>query len=162
MIHQHNNSEEEIKFLNKLRHFLPAQAPLKDFIHHNSLHAFQDKTFFRALHEASEIFGYRTYLSLAEFREYFNKGRISKKIIDKIIADKWFGFANSEVMYKLLIEDYNESTEPRIGRLRDHWKIKLHFDIDGAVHPLLFRILCSYTDQGISAWPFPYNENGLI
>lgn len=162
MIHQHNNSEEEIKFLNKLRHFLPAQAPLKDFIHHNSLHAFQDKTFFRALHEASEIFGYRTYLSLAEFREYFNKGRISKKIIDKIIADKWIGFANSEVMYKLLIEDYNESTEPRIGRLRDHWKIKLHFDIDGAVHPLLFRILCSYTDQGISAWPFPYNENGLI
>jgi uncharacterized protein YbcC (UPF0753/DUF2309 family) len=162
MINQHNNSTEEVKFLNKLRHFLPAQAPLKDFIHHNSLHAFQTKNFFDALNEASEIFGYRTYLSLAEYRQFFNNGRISKKIINKIITDKWKGSANSDVMHKLLIKDYNESTEPRIGRLRDNWKSKLHFDIDGAVHPLLFRILCSYTDQGISAWPFPYNENGLL
>ena len=48
--------------LHKLSHFLPAQNPLKDFVHHNTLHAFQDKDFFTALQESSEIFGYKTFL----------------------------------------------------------------------------------------------------
>lgn len=47
--------------LHKLSHFLPAQNPLKDFVHHNTLHAFQDKDFFTALQESSEIFGYKTF-----------------------------------------------------------------------------------------------------
>ena len=39
--------------LRELKHFLPAQAPLKDFIHQNSLHAFQQHAFFHALRKAN-------------------------------------------------------------------------------------------------------------
>ena len=42
------------KILHTLRHYLPTQTPLKDFIHHNSLHAFQNLSFFEAFLEMIE------------------------------------------------------------------------------------------------------------
>jgi hypothetical protein len=36
-----NHSFNEAQVIHELKHFLPAQQALKDFIHHNSLHAFQ-------------------------------------------------------------------------------------------------------------------------
>ena len=70
MNHTHN-SFDELHVLQHLKHYLPAQNPLKDFVHHNTLHAFQNKHFFDALHEASEVFGYKTYLSIEVFRKRF-------------------------------------------------------------------------------------------
>ena len=63
--------------LHKLSHFLPAQNPLKDFVHHNTLHAFQDKDFFTALQESSEIFGYKTFLPLSDFRKKLKSNKIT-------------------------------------------------------------------------------------
>ena len=74
--------------LHKLHHYLPAQNPLKDFVHHNTLHAFQDKNFDIALQEASEVFGYKTYLSLLEFRAKYHKGEIKKAFLEQAIASK--------------------------------------------------------------------------
>jgi uncharacterized protein YbcC (UPF0753/DUF2309 family) len=34
-------------------------------------------------------------------------------------------------------------------------------DLDSLVQPLLFRILCSYLDQGIAIWRFPGNQGFL-
>lgn len=162
MIKTNQTVHPEFSFIEKLRHYLPAQAPLKDFIHHNSLHAFQDKPFFDALSEASALFGYKTFLSVEEYRAEYKKGRINKDILLRVISDKWPATSKDEALNVLLHKELNESVNPRIGLLREHWKTQLHFDMDGAVHPILFRIVCSFLDQGVSAWPFPYNENGLI
>ena len=35
-------------------------------------------------------------------------------------------------------------------------------DLDSIVHPILFRIVCSYLDQGISIWSFPVKEKTFL
>ena len=70
---------DEAHILHELKHYLPSQTPLKDFIHHNSLHAFQKLKFYDAIFRASKIFGYQVTLQLNEFRKLFRSGA-SKKL----------------------------------------------------------------------------------
>ncbi|MEY4929687.1 MAG: hypothetical protein RI909_411 [Bacteroidota bacterium] len=147
--------------LHELKHYLPAQAPLKDFIHHNTLHGFQNLKFNKAIYSASAIFGYRVSLSLAEYRAHYQTGRINHVILEKVIAQRKGVNQVSEWKDKLLTNQYHKDT-PRIGSLRSNWKRHYRLDLDSQVHPLLFRILCSYLDQGISMWNFPVGDKGFL
>jgi hypothetical protein len=51
----------------------------------NTLHAFQDLNFKDGIQKASEMFGYKVYLSLDLFREYYKTGRISQQILSSVI-----------------------------------------------------------------------------
>ena len=146
----------------ELKHHLPAQAPLKDFIHHNTLHAFQKYKFYDGLRMASEIFGYRVSLSLKEYRTLYASNQIQKEIIERIVVDKKGEALKEEWMKKVLYQDYKSPRGPRIGSLRSNWKREYKIDLDTLVHPTLFRILCSYLDQGISIWGFPVRDKSFI
>jgi uncharacterized protein YbcC (UPF0753/DUF2309 family) len=55
---------------------LPEQGPIRVFIHHNPLHAFEHVLFDRAVqHHATKIFGCEPYLSLERYRSLLAKGR---------------------------------------------------------------------------------------
>ena len=111
---------DEHEVLHNLTHYLPAQNPLKDFVHHNTLHAFQNKKFHDALLEASTIFGYKTYLSISDFRQRFANKEINEAILDAIII-KAKGAENLQTWKeKLLKTNYDESVSPRIGSLRSN------------------------------------------
>ena len=73
--------------LHRLKHFLPAQAPLKDFIHHNTLHAFQEQSFHEALNNAARLFGYTVYLSLSDYRKLYASKLINDQVIDRILDE---------------------------------------------------------------------------
>ena len=148
--------------LHKLSHFLPAQNPLKDFVHHNTLHAFQDKDFFTALQESSEIFGYKTFLPLSDFREKLKNNQINSAILDKIIYQKKGEDGFSLWKENVLQKNYDEAIHPKIGKLRSLWKEKYAINLDKSTHGILFRILCSYLDQGISVWTFPIHKDGFL
>ncbi|MCU0340656.1 MAG: DUF2309 domain-containing protein [Spirosomaceae bacterium] len=154
----------EHETLHDLKHFLPAQAPLKDFIHHNTLHAFQQHSFFDALRQASEVFGYKVLLSLEEYRQLYRDQKINEAILEKAIVHKTKSYNGQLARWKhsLLEKQYPHQLTPRIGRLRAEWKKQYQLDLDSLVHPILFRTLCSYLDQGISIWGFPVHEKGFL
>ncbi|MEZ5536723.1 MAG: DUF2309 domain-containing protein [Thiolinea sp.] len=71
--------------LEHLAHVLPAQAPLSDFVHHNTLHGFQHLPFPEALKQARELSGAYGYLSIETFRHYYRTGRISRDDLDAVL-----------------------------------------------------------------------------
>ncbi len=157
-----NSAFNEHEVLHDLKHYLPAQSPLKDFIHHNTLHAFQKLKFHTAIRHASEILGYRVSLSLAEFRALYKSGAVKDDILENIIAGRKGKEFLQEWKKKALTSEYNNLPLPRIGSLRSNWKRKFQIDLDSMVHPFLFRVLCSYLDQGISIWNFPVKEMDFL
>lgn len=153
---------DEHQVLHDLAHYLPAQAPLKDFVHHNTLHAFQDRKFFDALAQSSEIFGYKTYLSLIEFRAKFANNEINSDVVNRVLLKNKPIDQQQIWLDKLLNQEYDLSCSPRIGKLRSQWKTQCKINLDKLVHPNLFRIVCSYLDQGIAIWPLPINNEGFL
>jgi uncharacterized protein len=161
MTHTNTVFNEE-SVIHDLKHYLPAQAPLKDFIHHNTLHAFQNRKFFDALNSASEMFGYKVALSIDDYRQKVASSQISEKFIDKIITKRFGENGLFQWRTRVLYKKYNMSNLPRIGQLRANWDKIYDVDIDVLIQPELFKITCSYLDQGISIWNFPVSDYGFL
>ncbi|MFC0710044.1 YbcC family protein [Azorhizophilus paspali] len=152
---------DETTVLHELEHYLPKQAPLKDFVHHNTLHAFQNLKFHDALRNASGIFGYNLSLKLDKYRDLYQRGEITPAVLDWVVR-RHKGDQSDLWKTKLVAGSFAPPPLPRIGAVRANWKKNLRIDLDSLVHPLLFRILCSYLDQGISMWTFPSGGEGFL
>lgn len=174
---------DEFKSLERLKYFLPGQASLKDFVHHNTLHAFQHDSFFDGLKKASQTFGYSTYLSLDEYRGYYASKKIIPEVLNRVVLD-YCKKTTPEMTAddplfqhwkaKLLTQDYTLEIPATIGKGREIWKNTYGLNMNKVVHPILFRLLSGFLDQGISLWTFPNNdlpfleaikaleENGLV
>ncbi|MFM7233519.1 MAG: putative inorganic carbon transporter subunit DabA, partial [Flavobacteriales bacterium] len=163
----HPTSENHLSFnlshvLEELSHQLPAQAPLKDFIHHNTLHAFQYLPFKEGIRKASRRFGYRVLLPLKEYRQSYNAGRINHDILVRTVQEHKGLEQLGAWVDRMVTKSFEIPEPPRIGMLRGLWKRRYKIDIDSLVHPILFRILCNYLDQGISIWQFPEKDKGFL
>ncbi|MFM7726515.1 MAG: putative inorganic carbon transporter subunit DabA, partial [Flavobacteriales bacterium] len=163
----HPTSENHLSFnlshvLEELSHQLPAQAPLKDFIHHNTLHAFQYLPFKEGIRKASRRFGYRVLLPLKEYRQSYNAGRINHDILVRTVQEHKGLEQLGAWVDRMVTQSFEIPEPPRIGMLRGLWKRRYKIDIDSLVHPILFRILCNYLDQGISIWQFPEKDKGFL
>ncbi len=160
--HHQDGRFSEARVLETLKHYLPSQGPLKDFVHHNSLHAFQSMKFYDAIFKASKIFGYKVAFSLDEYRNLHKIGRIHTDVIERVIRERKGDEQFEEWYNKVMYETYGGKLDARVRKLRYGWREQYPLDLNNAVHPLLFRVLCSYLDQGIAITPFPFVDTGLL
>src|SRR5262245_54227818 len=66
-------------------HLLPAQGPITVFIHHNTLHAFEDLPFEEAVVRAGRLFGCEPFLPKARYREELRDGRIVRDDVEAVL-----------------------------------------------------------------------------
>lgn len=152
----------ETNLVHVLKHYLPTQGPLKDFVHHNPLHLFEREKFYDGIFHASRIFGYQVTFTLTDYRNLYKTKRISPGILVRAIQERKGNRELAAWVDKVLYKAYDWSIEPRAGLLRNEWKKFYDIDLDNAVQPLLFRIICSYLDQGIAIDMFPFEDKGLL
>jgi uncharacterized protein YbcC (UPF0753/DUF2309 family) len=148
--------------IEQIKHYLPSQSPLKDFVHHNSLHAFQSYSFYEGIFKARDIFGYNVTLNIGEYRNLYKLNRINEHILKDVIIKHKGKEQVNEWLNKMLTQTYQVEAKSKIGLLRKQWKANYKIDLDNKVQPILFRVICSYLDQGISMFDFPHHHDSFI
>lgn len=68
-------------------HFLPSQGPLDVFVHHNTLHAFEDLSFDEGLRRGAEVYGCEPYLTEERYWQKRADGRIPEECVAAVLAD---------------------------------------------------------------------------
>ncbi|HEY3835439.1 MAG TPA: DUF2309 domain-containing protein [Bryobacteraceae bacterium] len=72
--------------VDRAAHLLPRQGPIGVFVHHNTLHAFEDLPFEQAVLEAGNLFGAEPYMAESAYRAELARGRIRIEDIDAVMA----------------------------------------------------------------------------
>ncbi len=152
----------EHETLHKLRHYLPAQAPLHEFIHHNTLHAFQHLPFDKAISLAGRVLGYKAGLSLAEYQQLYTEGKIHPEALERAWKEQDLLQDWSHCRGLLFAETTEPNAQPLVGSLRKLWDKHLAFDLDANVYPVLFRTLGSFLDQGVALSGSPVQNKSFI
>ena len=89
-------------------HLLPAQGPITVFIHHNTLHAFEELPFHEAVQRGAEVFGCQPYLTEERYREELARGRIRLRELEAVLR-----------------EDLGSRAEESLGRLGTRFELRL-------------------------------------
>ncbi len=131
-----------------ITHWLPTQGPIKDFIHHNTLHAVQHMPFHEGVALAAKMFGARSYLPLEDYQKRFEQGRIRSEAIDWALARSGGSKADQENLRKTLFEKDDTCHYPPVSianhGIRNAWLTKVEVNLNVLVHPVLFRLLSNF------------------
>ncbi len=145
--------------LARAAHWLPTQGPIKDFIHHNTLHAFQGLPFDEGVAAAARLYGARASMPPAFFLDAYRGGRISDSALDRALRSTFAGDAERAAARAALLagdldapafagrarSGLRSTWTQRLGGVALHRRSQLH----------LFRLFGGYLDQGLSTWTMP-------
>jgi uncharacterized protein len=69
-------------------HLLPAQGPITVFIHHNTLHAFEELPFVEAVKQGGALFGCHPFLPEEHYRARLAEGRIRTVDLEAVLRNE--------------------------------------------------------------------------
>ena len=148
-----------------LTHWLPTQGPIKDFIHHNTLHSVQHLPFHEGLAIAGQIYGACSYLPLNEYQRLYVRKRIKDFALEWALDQACANASERDALAKRLFEIDESGHYPPVSLanqgIRKAWLARLEVDLNSLVHPILFRMLGNFLDQGISRWNLPKEGEGF-
>lgn len=145
--------------LERVKHWLPAQGPIKDFVHHNTLHAFQHLEFHAASRAAARLFGARTYMPGDFYLSAYHGRAITESALERALASAFPDEAlRSQARARMLSGPLR--TPPFLGvarsGMRSAWTKRLGgVSLSRLAHPPLFRLIGGYLDQGLALWRMP-------
>lgn len=100
-------------------HYLPAQGPITVFIHHNTLHAFEDYSFNEGVERGAKLFGCEPYLPESRYRELLHQGRFTRADVDEVLlndlgdeADRMLGFLGTRFRFRQAMLHYPLQSAP--------------------------------------------------
>ncbi|MCA9235619.1 MAG: DUF2309 domain-containing protein [Planctomycetales bacterium] len=70
-----------------LAHLLPSQGPISVFVHHNTLHAFEEQSFHEAVQTAADLYDCHPYLPEPDYRVALKRGRITQQDLEAELYD---------------------------------------------------------------------------
>ncbi len=82
-----SETEQIRSFIDHAIHFLPSQGPIKVFVHHNTLHAFEDLVFEEGVLAGLHVFGCEPYFSEERYREEMSRGRIRMEDVEAVLRE---------------------------------------------------------------------------
>ncbi len=68
-------------------HWLPAQGPITVFVHHNTLHAFEDLPFADAVQRGMQVYGCHPFLPEERYQAMLTSGRIRALDLEAVLAE---------------------------------------------------------------------------
>jgi uncharacterized protein YbcC (UPF0753/DUF2309 family) len=68
-------------------HLLPSQGPITVFVHHNTLHAFEDQPFDEGVRAGGKVFHCNPYLPEDHYRMQLERGRIRVRDLEAVLLD---------------------------------------------------------------------------
>jgi uncharacterized protein YbcC (UPF0753/DUF2309 family) len=94
-------------------HLLPSQGPITVFVHHNTLHAFEDLPFEKAVLAGSATYGCHPYLPEDTYRREMARGRIGLDDLSEVLiedlgdhADALIGFMGTRYHLRLAMLEH--------------------------------------------------------
>ncbi|MBX3413321.1 MAG: DUF2309 domain-containing protein [Pirellulales bacterium] len=94
--------------LDHASHLLPSQGPISVFVHHNTLHAFEDRHFDEAVAHGTVTYGGEAYLPESRYRAELARGRILPQDLAAV-----------------LLEDLDDDGDRLIGMLGTRFQLRL-------------------------------------
>ncbi len=142
--------------IDRIAHWLPTQGPIKDFIHHNTLHSVQHLPFHEGIAVAAKVFGARSYLPLADYQALYQSGRIKDFAIAWALKRTAGSDDSQRRLRERLFDTDDVSHYPPLSLanhgIRNAWISRLELDLNSLSQPVVFRLVSNFLDQGISRW----------
>ncbi len=79
-------------------HLLPSQGPITVFIHHNTLHAFEDLPFDEAVQKGARLFGCQPYLTEDTYRQELQRGSIRFAEVQEVLREELGHRADEKIL----------------------------------------------------------------